>query len=108
MSCDVQEYQRGDTIQWVVYPRQSGETLRSQIKPTSRAGAVPAASVPAAATATVTTGTDPEIGDLWTVSVSTTGLSPGTYAVDEVITLVGGAEDTTVAGFFRLTERVTT
>jgi len=104
--------QRGETFQYSLSGRQTGDTIEGDLKPVAVGGGVPADTVDAVASFTYVTsddvdgaGTDGWIGTL--SAAVTAGLDAGNYVFDEKITSSGGLVDQTDAAIIRIVERVT-
>ena len=104
--------QRGETFQYTLSGRQTGDAIEADLKLAASGLAVPDDTVAVAASFVFVTsddvdgeGTDGWIGSL--SAATTAALAAGNYAFDEKITSSGGLIDQTTAAIIKVVERVT-
>lgn len=104
--------QRGETFQYTLSGRQTGDTITARLKPAASGLGVPDSGV--AAVATFTTATSDDVdgagADGWILTLdatTTAGVAVGNYVFDERIVNAAGQIENTEATILRIVERVT-
>ena len=104
--------QRGETFQYTLSGRQTGDTIIARLKPAAAGLGVPADTVAAVATFTTAASDDVDGNgtDGWILTLdatTTAALAVGNYVFDERIVNAAGQIENTEASILKVVERVT-